>query len=100
MMIGASAVPHRRRRIASARAPLSALLCGALLLQLLGVPSQLEEKVQTAREMARYSFLRYASRAARSSGNGWRLNVTPSVVATGGGGPGGAFALINLYSSM
>ena len=31
-----------------------------------------------------YSFRRYASSAARSSGNGWRLKVTPSVDATGG----------------
>ena len=47
-----------------------------------------------------YCFFKYATSAARSDGSGCRSKLTPSVVATGGGGPGGAVALMNLNSSI
>ena len=49
---------------------------------------------------AHYSFLRYANKAARSSGLGARSKFTPSVEETGGTTPSGAVACTRLKNSM
>ena len=47
-----------------------------------------------------HSLRRYAIRASRSSGLGIRSKWIPSVDATGGAAPGGAFAWMNLNNSI
>jgi hypothetical protein len=55
---------------------------------------------ETNPSRAFYSFFKYATSAARSSGVGARSKCTPSVVVKGGTTPGNALAIANLNNSM